>query len=228
MGVNDRADQTALVARSSAGKSHYIKTLIEERRPPRLLIWSPLETTDKYARFGALIRHDMVKLVTKLQANVNDDFSVVFEPDRTDPKRLIVHFDQVCALVIALAKRRPVLFIAEEVSQVTRPGWSPPRWQLISTEGRHHGVASIATTQRPALVDKTYLAMATMVRCGALQSKGDKTAMADLLDVPLADIRALLPGQFIVKDAYTGALTHEGVVIADLPAARPKRTRAAK
>ena len=114
-----------------------------------------------------------------------------------------------------------------ELSLVTKPGWSPPRWRMISTEGRHHGIASIGTSQRPALIDKTYFGGATTIRCGALQTKGDKATMADAMDIDVADIRALRPGQWIVKEVYSGQVTHEGAALDTLPARRPRRKVAA-
>lgn len=226
MGINDRADQTAIIGRSGSGKSHHVKQLLETERPGRLLVWSPLEATDGYGRYGQIVRLDIARLVSHLAKHRTDNFAVVFVPDRTDDKRLLKHFDIFCGLAIALGKCAPIRLIVEELSLVTKAGWSPPRWRMISTEGRHHGIASIGLSQRPALIDKTFLSGATTIRCGALRSRGDLTTMSDQLDVPINDLRALRPGQWKVWNVYSGQITDEGAPLTETKPRKPRAKRA--
>jgi hypothetical protein len=225
MGANDRADQTAIIGRSGSGKSHHVKSLLETERPRRLLIWSPLEVTDDYGRYGQIVRFDIARLVALLAKHRTDNFAVVFVPDRTDDKRLLKQFDIFCGLALALGKCAPIRLIVEELSLVTKAGWSPARWRMISTEGRHHGIASIGLSQRPALIDKTFLSGATVIRCGALQSRGDIVAMSDILDISVDALRALRPGQWKVRDAYSGIVRDEGEPLTQKTPTKPRTKR---
>jgi hypothetical protein len=227
MAAHDRADQVAIIGRSGCGKSHTVRAILDTTNPARLLIWSPLEVTDNYGRYGQIVRSDIAALVARLAKHRAGPFSLVFVPDRTDEKRLLKHFDIFCGLALALGKCAPIRLVVEELSLVTKAGWSPSRWRMISTEGRHHGIGTIGLSQRPALIDKTFLSGATVIRCGALQSRGDIAAMSDILDIPIDDIRALRPGQWKVRDAYSGQVTDEGIAIDDIER-KPRAKRVAK
>ena len=215
MSVN-RAVVVAVIGATGSRKSIWIKSLLAARNPARLLVWSPYEKTDRYRRFGTLIEKNpsrLVELATK--ARHAGEFQIVYWPDRSDPRRLVRQFELFCGVAIALGR---CVVVAEELSLVTKAGSSPPRWQEVITGGRHEGLEVVGTSQRPALVDKTFFANATVIRCGRLNARGDKEVMADALDVPIEQVRALQDGQFIVRE-HGGAAHVETV---DLPKRRQR------
>lgn len=193
-----RAVVVALIGATGSRKSIWIKQQLAERDPARLLVWSPYEKTDRYRRFGTLVEGDPSRLVAlAVEARHAGAFQIIYWPDRSDPRRLVRQFELFCGIALALGR---CVVIAEELSLVTKAGSSPPRWQEVITGGRHEGLEVIGTSQRPALVDKTFFANASTIRCGRLNARGDKEVMADALDVPIADVRALADGQFLVRE----------------------------
>ncbi len=210
----ERAVVVAVIGATGSRKSIWIKSLLAEREPARLLVWSPYEKTDRYRRFGKLIEKQparLVELATK--ARHEGEFQLIYWPDRSDPRRLVRQFELFCGIALALGR---CVVVAEELSLVTKAGSSPPRWQEVITGGRHEGLEVVGTSQRPALCDKTFFANATVIRCGRLNARGDKEVMADALDVPIGDVRALEDGQFLVRERG-GAVRLETVA---LPARR--------
>lgn len=197
MSIN-RAVVVAVIGATGSRKSIWIKSVLAARNPARLLVWSPYEKTDRYRRFGELVEGRPSRLVElAAKARHAEEFQIVYWPDRSDPKRLVRQFELFCGIALALGH---LVLVAEELSLVVKAGSSPPRWQEVITGGRHEGLEVIGTSQRPALVDKTFFANATMIRCGRLNARGDKETMADALDVPIGDVRALADGQFLVRE----------------------------
>lgn len=107
------------------------------------------------------------------------------------------------AWVYVVAHGAPL--VVEETASVTHPGKAPAPWGNIIRMGLGYGSDIYAVTQRPAESDKTALGNATVVHCGRLQIPDDRATMARYLDVPVADISALRPLQFIERHA-SGAL----------------------
>lgn len=194
----NRASVVAVIGATGSRKSIWIKSQLAELRPSRLLIWSPYEKTDRYVKFGRLVEHGPARLV-ELAGKGRDagEFRLVYAPDKADRVRLVRQFEIFCGVALALGD---CVVICEELSLVTKAGSAPPRWQEVITGGRHRGLQVVGTSQRPALVDKTFFANATVIRCGRLNARTDKETMADALDVPLADVRALVDGQFLVRE----------------------------
>ena len=79
----------------------------------------------------------------------------------------------------------------------------------VVTQGRHRGLSVIGTTQRPQLVDKTFIDNATTVRCGRLNTSTGRRVMADLFGVHVGEIGDLLPLEWLSKDMATGKVTWE-------------------
>lgn len=213
MTADKRASLVAVVGSTGSGKSFWIKNQLRAN-PGRLLIWDAM---NEYADSGARLflgagSNGMQPLVTYITENHRREFAARFVPDKSDDKKLAAQFSLFCGL--AYAAGRCVLVI-EELSMLTRAGFAPARWRECVVTGRHVGLTIIGTTQRPALVDKTFFSNATVIRCGRLGSAGDKKAMADALDVPVADVRALMRLEWIIKDTYSGEVTREGAPNAD-------------
>lgn len=217
----NRADIVAVIGSTGSGKSRWIKARLKADLPVRLLVWSPLEPSDRYGKFGHVIERKPGALVEYVAARRGGSFRAVYVPDRARGDAWLERqFELFCGLAIAA---KSCLVIVEELSMVTKPQRAPARWREVITTGRHYGLSIIGTSQRPALVDKTFFSNATMIRCGKLSAASDKKTMSDSMDVPLIELRALVNGQWIVKDAYSGAIARE-----DDPIAKAPRRRAAE
>lgn len=204
----NNASILALIGSTGSGKSLYLKGQLSKKKPPRLLIWDPMR---EYSEFGRVFSGQLGPLVSELaQSGVKGRFAYVYQPDKSNQARFDRQFSLVCGLALAAGH---LTLIVEELALVTKAGYSPPRWMEAVTGGRHRGLSLIGTTQRPALVDKTFFGNATVLRVGRLNAKSDKRVMADVLDLPDDDLTALLPLHFIQKNMLTGAVTRDRVSV---------------
>ena len=174
-GTKNKAKIHAVIGASGTGKSSYIKGELLKTYE-RLLIWSPLEKTDKYADFckGVVIRGKISEFVAHLKAGTK---AIVYVPtgDAADVKR---QFDLFCRCVWEIEGAH---VLVEELSRVTMASWSPPAWKNLSTAGRHQGLTIIGTTQRPASIDKDFFGNCTEVRCYRVNWDSDAKVMSDSL-----------------------------------------------
>ena len=178
----NRPDVRAYIGATGSGKGVSIRAHLRTAKPARLLVWDPLSEYGSFARqLGTLA--SVVQAIDKAGAG---PFKVAYTiRDGTDQK-------QAFALLCQVARRAGNLtFLVEELADVTQPSYAPPAWRRITTMGRHAGIAVIAATQRPALVDKAFLGNATYVRCFTLREDSDHRRMASALSVPLETIKGL-------------------------------------
>lgn len=200
MSVANLANLVAVIGSSGSGKSLWVKTvaLPALRRP--VLIFDPMR---EYAGGVCASLSVMVKEL-RLSSHAADAGVLIYRPNKM--RELEKQFETFCGIALAV---KNCSLIVEELSLVTKAGYSPPRWREVVTTGRHYGLSVIGTTQRPALVDKTFFSNATMVRVGRLNAAGDKKTMADALDISADRLRELRPLDWLQKDMQTGALTSE-------------------
>ena len=169
----NRARIEGYIGASGSGKGVSIKRRLTQLRPRRLVIWDP---RDEYADQAAAVRTlaDLVAVVRQAGAG---PVRVRFVPGSI---KLGPAFELVCRLVFEAGE---LVFLAEELSDVTTASHAPPAWRRLTTQGRHKGLHLIGAAQRPTLIDKTFLANCTRLRCGALGYDADRRAMALELDV---------------------------------------------
>lgn len=182
MAVQARANLEAYVGMTGSGKGVSIARRLAELKPARLLVWDPRdEYGDQAARFDSLPllvqafkkagpRPIRARFVHGGRGKIADAFGIVCE--------------------VAFQAGHMVL-LAEELSDVTQPSWAPERWRKCITQGRHRGLHLIGATQRPALIDKTFMGNCTRVRCFALGYADDQVAMARELNCPPDVVQAL-------------------------------------
>jgi hypothetical protein len=194
----------AVVGASGTGKGLWIKQRLRELQPVRLVAW---DFKDEYQEFG-----DLVPTISDMRARM---IQAGTGPGRfryicrgAGEKNLRKEFEAVCELVYAWEH---CIFVAEELANVTTPGWAPASWRKMTTSGRHAGVHIIGATQTPALVDKTFLGNATMVHCCALREFAHRQAVARSMDVPEPEIAALRKFEWLEKDFDSGEVSR-GVV----------------
>lgn len=181
MSVTAKPRIEAYIGATGSGKGVSIERRLAALKPPRLLIWDPRGEYAKQAKRVTL--QGAVAAVSKAGAapfklRVQHEGDVGLEDA----------FGLLCRLSFQAADN---LFLAEELSDVTKPSWAPPAWKKIMTQGRHQRLHIIGAAQRPALVDKNFLGNCTYIRVFTLRYRNDRVAMAESMDVPLADITAL-------------------------------------
>jgi hypothetical protein len=201
MTSRNKANLTAVIGSTGSGKSLWIKRQLK-RRPSRLIVWDPMREYGDLAGPLTDTSHVIAHLAT---CGSSGGFTLVFQPSH-HPKISARQFDLLCSAAMAAGR---CTLIAEELASVTRAGYSPPGWLRVVTQGRHAGLTVIGTTQRPALIDKTFLDNATTVRCGRLNTAAGRRYMADLLDVPADTLAGLKPLEWVSKDMSSGKISRE-------------------
>lgn len=173
----------AYIGASGSGKGVSINRRLAELKPERLLIWDPRDEygklAPKYTSLAALVGAFKHAKGGKVRAR--------YVP-QADVLKLADPFAFVCQLAF---KAGNLVFLAEELSDVTTASHAPAAWRQVITQGRHQGLHVIGAAQRPAVIDKTFLGNCTYVRCFGLRYREDRRAMAAALDVPEADVTAL-------------------------------------
>jgi hypothetical protein len=181
--ASNRARIEAYIGASGSGKGVSIKRRLAALAPARLLVW---DARDEYSAHALAVRTlpELVQRVTA--AGPAGGFRVRYVPGAG--VKLADAFGVLCRLAF---REKNLVLLAEELSDVTSASWAPPAWRQCITQGRHHGLHILGATQRPALVDKTFLANCTLVRCGVLGYRADRNAMAAELDCDPGQLAAL-------------------------------------
>lgn len=204
----------AFIGTSGSGKGIGIVRRVAELKPARLVIWDPRA---EYAAQAGAVR-DLPALVEALRRAGKGPARVRYVPG--SGVKLAEAFGLVCDVAFTWGD---CVFIAEELSDVTTPGWAPGPWRRCITQGRHRGLHVIGAAQRPTLIDKTFLANCTRVRCCAVGYDSDRRTMARELRVSEAAVDALQAMHdheagrhaldYLERDRSTGALTAGKITI---------------
>ncbi|MEN2471063.1 hypothetical protein [Burkholderia sp. GS2Y] len=205
-GIHNSADIIGVVGATSMGKGLYIKA--DLRRVPRsrgIVVWSPLEETDNYAEvIGGRAYTSIAEAVTAIKRG---EKRIVFVPKEGD-KAMKEQFDRFCRMVWHL---EGWIAVIEELSGVTQASWAPPAWKKLSTAGRHRGLKIYGTSQRPALVDKSFFGNCTEIRCYRLGYEDDAKTMKSVMFIDHRELLKLQQFQFIHHHKATG-MNQAGVV----------------
>ncbi len=196
--VDKKADILIAIGSTGSGKSTRCKMDIEQRRIRRLMVWDWMREYEKIPEAKTLGQLRDIALA-------GGDFAVRFLPSYETKTRL-KQFDLFCA--IGMAARRCAL-LCEELSKVVNSNGGPEGWERAITEGRHRELSIYGTSQRPALIDKTALGMATRLYVGNLELPADVDVMSTILGVQADEVRALKPWDYIERHRETKEL-HRG------------------
>lgn len=200
MGASNNAKIWAVIGASGTGKGLWIKQQLAAMQPPRLVAWDFKNEYGDYARpVESLegIRRAM------MQAGPRGPLRVRYLPRGAGEKNVRREFEVLCELVYAWGQ---CVFIAEELSNVTTPGWAPAAWRKMTTSGRHEAVHIIGSTQNPALVDKTFLGNCTLVHVCALREYPHRQYVARSIDCDLERVTRLQKFEFLERNYDTGSL----------------------
>ena len=149
------------MAASGSGKGLWIKSLLAAEKPPRLVIW---DYKDEYRDHAKPLVHSLEKVRAAMIKARGGPLQIRYKcKPGTTSKQTMAEFEGLCRLVQAWGN---CCFLAEELSNVTTPGWAPAAWREMTTGGRHEKVFIIGVAQNPALIDKTFLSKCTLVHVG--------------------------------------------------------------
>lgn len=193
MSVENKPQIEAYIGASGSGKGVSINRRLVELKAHRLLIWDPRDEYGKHAK-ACTTHADLLAVFKRAKGG---PVKARFVPSEASP--LAESFAFVCALAF---RAGDLVFVAEELSDVTTASHAPAAWRKCITQGRHRALRIIGAAQRPALIDKTFLGNATYIRVFTLRYRADRQAVAEALDVPLAQVSALQtieePGRTVI------------------------------
>lgn len=193
MSVLNRPHIEAYVGDTGSGKGVSINKRLDAEKPTRLIIWDPRNEYARHAR-----RFDELGPLVRTVATAKAGRFRFVPGGRV---KLREAFQVWCDLAFTWGN---CWVLCDELGDVTTPGWSPPGWRRVITQGRHQALRIIGAAQRPALIDKTFLGQATYLRCFALGYDNDVAAMAQLLRVPVEQVSAVQ----VVETATTVTLNY--------------------
>ena len=157
-------------------------------KPRRLVVWDPKH---EWAPLGLRSFDSMIELGRAMLKSKR--FAFAFHPIRTT-KAMRSQFSTWCKFA---DEAGDLVCVAEELADVTLPGWAPDGWSMLTRQGRHSAMKIYGTSQSPALVDKTFFGNCSRLSCGALGSMSDVKTMAGVLMVDKTEILTLEAMQFI-------------------------------
>lgn len=199
----------AALGSRGTGKSAWVKARVARLKPARLAVWDYMrEYEGGTPNLGECIR-----------AMGARRFVSVFQPSH-DAATCERQFELWCSAVYAAGN---VLALVEELAFVTKPSRAPEAWRRLSLIGRHRGVSLIGTSQRPASIDKDFIANCDIVHCGRLAYRPDAEKAAIVLGVEVEELLRLPDLAWIERaagahDSTRGALKFDG--------AKPRAPRA--
>jgi len=182
----------AVMGATGSGKTTHVMNELKKSKPGRLLVW---DAKGEFAREGWA---QPVKSIAELSrlllaAGARGKFKLAYQPFG-ERKAREKDFDRFCQLAF---HAKNVTLIAEELSSVTRAGWCPFGWELVTTQGRTEGLTVYGLSQSPALMDKTFLTNCTYVHSGRLNDRNHAKVIAGAMDCSPDEIIALQDGEFM-------------------------------
>lgn len=201
MAANNEARIWGVMAASGSGKGVWLKAQLRKLKPPRLVIW---DYKDEYAEFAPPLLRNIEAVRQSMLAAKGGPLRLRYKvKPGTSVKQTQREFEALCRLVQAWGK---CMFIAEELSNVTTPGWAPAAWREMTTGGRHEAVHIVGLAQNPALIDKTFLSNCTLIHVGPLREFNHRQYVARSMDAPIDEVTALQQFEFLERDYSTGEL----------------------
>lgn len=184
-----------------SGKSSWLKQYA--RGFPRVLVWSPLEPTDRY---GHLLGVEPAKTLPAFLTAPADGHAVYY-PEHPTP----AVFDVFCKIVWYVGD---CLVLVDELADVTPVGKAVGWWGALVRKGRHRRIEIAAGAQRPAEIDKTIIGNATRCVCFRLKRHEDRRVMAAEMGVDQSMLDSLRPLQFVDADDLAGTVTRGRIAFA--------------
>lgn len=180
------------------GKSAWIKQNPDVKAASRLLVWDYMHEYQQTAK-------PVYTLGKVLQAMRDKAWRIAYQVDHTKQEAA---FDFLTNAARTLGN---CTFLAEELAFVTQANRAPPAWRQATLLGRHTGMTIIGASQRPASVDKDFIACCDVIHCGRLANERDAKAVATFLGCDWRELVNLPDLHYIELDVIK-RVTKRGIV----------------
>ncbi len=173
-------ENVIIIGASGSGKSSFLREKVDFQQK-RIIAWDP-EEDYKLPRCRTLA--DFKKHCLKT------GFGPIRVALTVEPNE--ENFEVFAGIVFALAHSKAAMTVlADEIADVTRVSKASPNWGQLCRKGRKYGVKLCAITQRPQECDKTIFNQVMYKWVGALGSMASYKYMANEMDVPVEELKAL-------------------------------------
>lgn len=202
----------AAIGGRGSGKSAWVKQLPLVAAASRLVVWD-------YMREYGHLAQPQTNLGAAIKAMAGPSWRIAYQ---ANPARKDAEFDLICRAVKAAKK---CVLVAEELAFVTTANRAPPVWRELCLLGRHatHAEVSIVgISQRPASIDKDFLAVCDVIHCGRLVYAADAKAVAPFLGCDWRDLASLGDLEYIEKRAGQGDCVRGKLNFSKAPGRRAK------
>lgn len=168
----DAVTVTTILGFRGCGKT-YLSRKIQELYPRVIII----DVTGEYS--DGVECYDFDEFAEALQNSLNQDsFRIIFHSHMDagpEEKAAIDHCIRLAMVRSSApeAKSNNLLLVLEEVQNYSSPHSLPHYLRYAYLTGRHHGMAILATSQRPAEVHKTILSQSHNLFAGHVQEQND-------------------------------------------------------
>lgn len=175
---------------TGSGKTTFIKRHPYYRQSKRVIAWDPEGSYTGLRKYTT--RAGFLKAV---HAAGFGDIRIRLELDPTPH-----NFDWFCSIVWAIGHAAaPLTVIAEELADVVKAGYSGKHWGFLARKGRKYGIRIMGVSQRPQIVDKTFLNQCQFIWCGLLRTPADQKYMAGIMALPFEKIAELEECHFYIR-----------------------------
>jgi len=183
----NKAKVIAVFGARGTGKSGWIKQH-PEVRASRLIVW------DYMHEYGQIAK-PVTTLAEVLQAMRGKAWRLAYQVNYSTQDAA---FDLICK---AARMAGNCTLLVEELAFSTKANKAPTAWREATLLGRHAGLTIVGASQRPASVDKDFLACADIIHCGRLANIPDAKAVATFLGCDWSELLKLPDLHYLEMDA---------------------------
>ena len=194
----DAVTVTSILGFRGCGKT-YLSRKIQEIYPRVIII----DVTGEYS--DGIECHDFDEFAEALQNSVNQEkFRIIFHSHMDAGPEEKAAIDQCIRLAMLRssapeAKFNNLLLVLEEVQNYSSAHTLPHYLRYAYLTGRHHGMAILATSQRPAEVHKTILSQSHNLFVGYVQEANDVKYLSSRLGAHADQLYTLPKRQFFLQ-----------------------------
>jgi hypothetical protein len=178
---------------SRCGKSTYVSKRVNPCK--RIVAWDPEAQWCALAGFTKVTTRS--QLLETIQAKGRMRIAYVPGGDLKD------EFNFLCAAVMYAGRYvGGLVFIAEELADVTTPAKAPDKWGILVRRGLKRDITIFAISQRWAEADKTAMGNASEYVC-FMSRENDIPYVSKKTGIPVTDFKELNPFEYIQYDPVT-------------------------
>lgn len=166
-------DCILIMGQRRCGKS-YLGSKIQQIWPRKVII----DTLAEYNE-GEIVYsfHEFTEALQRLKSSQQNNFTLVFKFD-PESHQSELEFNHILRLCYYFGN---IQIVVEEIHLFSGPHNMPLWLQNNYLIGRHHGISILATSQRPAHVNKTIVSQSAHIFCGKTVESNDLRYLSSFL-----------------------------------------------